>query len=54
MLARAAFLAQGAGPIEAARSLGAGPWRAFLRVALPLARPAVVAGAALAVMETMN
>jgi len=54
VLARAAFLAQGAGPLEAARSLGAGPWRAFFRVALPLARPAVVAGAALAVMETMN
>ncbi len=54
VLARAAFLAQGAGPLEAARALGAGPVRAFLRVALPLARPAVIAGAALAVMETMN
>lgn len=54
VLARSAFLAQGAGPLEAARALGAGPWRAFFRVALPLARPAIVAGAALAVMETMN
>ncbi len=54
VLARAAFLSQGAGPLEAARALGAGPWRAFFRVALPLARPAIVAGAALAVMETMN
>ena len=54
VLARAAFLAQGAGPLEAARSLGAGPWRAFFRVALPLARPAIVAGAAVAMMETLN
>ncbi len=54
VLARSAFLAQGAGPLEAARALGAGPWRAFYRVTLPLARPAIIAGAALAVMETMN
>jgi len=54
VLARAAFLSQGAGPLEAARALGAGPWRSFFRIALPLARPGIVAGAALAIMETMN
>lgn len=43
VLARAAFLAHGAGPRQA-----------FFRVALPLARPAIVAGAALAMMETLN
>ncbi|MCB1737843.1 MAG: iron ABC transporter permease [Gammaproteobacteria bacterium] len=53
MLARAAFLAQGRSVIEAARIHGLSPVQAFLRVALPMARPAVVAGAALALMETL-
>ncbi|MEM8551784.1 MAG: iron ABC transporter permease, partial [Pseudomonadota bacterium] len=38
---------------EAARTLGRGPWRAFLGVAVPLARPAIAAGVALALMETL-
>jgi iron(III) transport system permease protein len=33
--------------VEAARLLGRGPWAAFFSVSLPLARPALVAGAAL-------
>ena len=53
LLARAAFLEQSAGPIEAARALGCNAWEAFVRVAVPLARPAIVAGAALALMETL-
>jgi iron(III) transport system permease protein len=53
LLARAAFLEQSAGPIEAARALGCNAWQAFARVAVPLARPAIVAGAALALMETL-
>jgi iron(III) transport system permease protein len=53
MLARGAFLAQGRGLMEAARILGHSPWHAFWRVALPMARPAIGAGAALAVMETL-
>jgi iron(III) transport system permease protein len=53
LLARAAFLEQAAGTIEVGRSLGYGPWRSFFRVALPLARPGIVAGAALALMETL-
>ncbi len=40
--------------LEAARILGAGPGRTFLRVALPLARPAVALGAGLALMEAVN
>ena len=53
MLTRGAFLAQGRGLMEAARILGHSPWQAFWRVALPMARPAIGAGAALAVMETL-
>lgn len=53
LLARAAFMAQGRGLMEAARVLGLSPWRAFWRVALPMARPAIGAGLALAMMETL-
>jgi len=53
MLARSAFLAQGYGLIEAARILGKTPRQAFFQVALPMARPAIAAGMALALMETL-
>lgn len=53
MLARTAFLERAGGMLEAGRSLGLGPWACFFRVSLPLARPAVVAGTALALMETL-
>ncbi|MDN6872870.1 MULTISPECIES: ABC transporter permease [Pseudomonas] len=53
LLARGAFLAQGRGLTEAARVLGLSPWQAFWRVALPMARPAIGAGLALAIMETL-
>lgn len=53
LLARSAFLAQGRGLMEAARVLGLSPWQAFWRVALPMARPAIGAGLALAIMETL-
>lgn len=54
MLVRVAFLEQSLCTVEASRSLGCGPWRSFRRVALPLARPAIAAGTALALMETLN
>ncbi len=50
---RAAFLGQSVSALEAARMLGCSARGAFLRVALPLARPALAAGVALAVMETL-
>ena len=53
MIARTAFLERAGGMLEAGRSLGLGPWGSFFRVSLPLARPAVVAGTALALMETL-
>lgn len=53
MLARGAFMSQGPGLMETARILGAGPWSAFFKVSLPMARPAIAAGVALALMETL-
>ncbi|WP_374382097.1 ABC transporter permease [Dongia sp.] len=54
LLARAAFLEQSACVLEVSRTLGCSPWRGFFRVALPLARPALVAGVALSLMEALN
>ncbi len=53
MLARTAFLEQSASLLEASRNLGQGPWRTFLHVALPLARPGIAAGLALVSMEVL-
>ncbi|MCW9032810.1 MAG: iron ABC transporter permease [Rhodospirillales bacterium] len=54
MLARAAFLEQSVCVLEASRTLGKTPFQSFRFVALPLARPAIAAGLALALMETLN
>ncbi len=51
---RIVFLMQGRNTADVARSLGASPLRVFARVLLPMARPAIVAGVALALMETLN
>ncbi|WP_308916678.1 iron ABC transporter permease [Jannaschia sp. LMIT008] len=53
LLARSAFLMEGAGPAQVARSLGRGPLGVFLTVTLPMARPAIAAGVLLAMMETL-
>jgi iron(III) transport system permease protein len=53
LLARAAFLAQSRTLVEAARGLGLSRRAAVLRVAIPLARPAILGGVALALMETL-
>ena len=53
LAARASFLTQSPALLEASRILGNGPWRTFLRIGLPLARPAIAAGAALALLETL-
>ncbi len=54
LLSRVAFLEQSICTMEASRSLGANPWRSFWQVALPLARPSIVSGLSLALMETLN
>ena len=53
LTARAAFLSQSVCALEAGRTLGVTASGAFWRVGLPLARPAIAAGAALAIMETL-
>ncbi|MBI1402580.1 MAG: ABC transporter permease subunit [Porphyrobacter sp.] len=53
LLARTAFATQSVSQFRAARSLGAGPWRAFRQVALPAARPAIAGGLALVLMEVL-
>jgi iron(III) transport system permease protein len=51
---RAMFLMQSANLMEVARTLGVGRRNLFLRVALPLARPAMVVGVTLVLLETLN
>lgn len=53
LLTRAALSERGVALMEAARLLGANTWRRVREVALPLARPAIMAGVALALMETL-
>src|SRR6056297_1390839 len=53
LLARASFKQQSSNAFLVARTLGRSPFRAFLRVALPMAGPAIAGGALLAVMETI-
>ncbi|AZY94278.1 iron ABC transporter permease [Paracoccus sp. Arc7-R13] len=53
LLTRAALHEQSGSAYEVARALGTGPWGLFARVGLPLARPAIVAGSAIAMMEAV-
>ena len=54
LTARASFVQQSVRVLEVARTLGQTPWGTFRLVALPLAKPALVAGVMLALMETLN
>jgi iron(III) transport system permease protein len=54
LTARASFVQQSVCVLEVARTLGQTSAGAFWRVALPLSRPALAAGLALALMETLN
>jgi iron(III) transport system permease protein len=54
LLARAAFLEQSVCVLEVSRTLGKTAWQSFWNVALPLARPAIVVGMTLAMMEGLN
>lgn len=54
LLARAGFREQSGAAHEVARALGAGAVRRFWKIGLPLARPAIAAGTAIVMMETVN
>jgi iron(III) transport system permease protein len=53
LLARSAFLEQSPYAIDVSRTLGCSTWSSFFRVSLPAARPAIIAGLSLALMETL-
>ncbi len=53
LLARASFAAKNQAIIDASKTLGASPLRRFFKIALPMARPAIIAGLTLALMETL-
>ena len=53
LTARTAFQGQGRRLLEAAQSLGVSRRRAFFKIALPIARPGIIAGLSLALMETL-
>jgi iron(III) transport system permease protein len=54
LAARTAFLTQGSELLRAGRGLGAGGWRLFCSIGLPMAWPAIGSGTALALLETLN
>lgn len=54
LLARASFLEQSVCVLDVGRTLGRGPWKLFASVAVPLARPSLVGGVSLVLMETLN
>lgn len=54
LLARAAFMEQSLTLTQSARLLGCTPMQSFLRVSLPLARPAIAVAASLVAMETLG
>ncbi|MFZ7094054.1 ABC transporter permease [Primorskyibacter sp. 2E233] len=54
LLTRAAFREQSGASEEVAQSLGTGAFGRFWRVGLPLARPAIAAGMAIVMMESVN
>ncbi|NEN75086.1 iron ABC transporter permease [Pelistega sp. NLN82] len=51
---RVMFMSQSANLVEAARTLGCTPRQAFIRLILPMARPAIAVGISLALLETLN
>jgi len=53
MLVRTAFECQDQQLVRASRSLGLNLWQSFIKVSLPLARPAIAVSASLVLMETL-
>jgi iron(III) transport system permease protein len=53
MLARTAFEQQDSNLFKASQTLGYNAWQSFVKIALPLARPAIATAAFLVMMETL-
>ncbi|WP_082509904.1 MULTISPECIES: iron ABC transporter permease [unclassified Rhizobium] len=51
---RSMFLMQGRATADVARTLGASPFKVFLKIQIPMARPAIMVGLTLVAMETLN
>jgi iron(III) transport system permease protein len=54
LTSRVVFIMQGRNIADVARTLGSPPFKVLRKVLLPVARPAIVAGVALVMMETLN
>ncbi|CAH0526903.1 ABC transporter permease [Vibrio hippocampi] len=54
LLCRAAFMEQNVSLLQSARLLKCSPFESFIRISLPLARPAIAVGASLVAMETIG
>ena len=54
ILANESFNKFGINQINASRGLGIGPWGSFLKIAFPMALPALITGISLMCMEVMN
>lgn len=53
LLARTAFLEQANSLLQSSRMLGCSPWQSFIRISLPLARPAIAVATSLVAMESL-
>ncbi|GLP97360.1 ABC transporter permease [Paraferrimonas sedimenticola] len=53
LLARTAFLEQSVNLVQASRIMGCNAWQSFIRLSLPMVRPALAVGASLVAMETI-
>ena len=54
LTSRSVFLMQGRAAADVARTLGANPFRVLFKIQIPMARPAIIVGLALVMMETLN
>lgn len=54
VVARSSFMNQSGSLFEAARVLGSSSTKTFFKIALPIGRPAIIAGLSLVIMEVLN
>jgi len=54
LISKASLINQSSNTLESARTLGASSFRLFFKVGIPLARPSIIAGSTLAIMEAIS